>query len=155
MYCSSHQTIPFLNSALDTFKSHDSMYYTFLGWSTLAPFRANTSTTAVWPFWEAMKRGVVPSCISQIIMSILMMCRQLSCSHTSVIEVTPHSSNVTTHLINTTWKFRCFIFTTNPKPRGIPSSACSATSSLESPVQKAEPLRCLVQVYKCLLTLLL
>ena len=34
-------------------------------------------------------------------------------------------------------------FTTDPKPKGIPPSAFSGTFSLENPVQKAEPLRCL------------
>ena len=39
------------------------------------------------------------------------------------------------------WKYGRFIFTyTNPEPKGIPSSACAGTSSLENPVQKAESL---------------
>ena len=40
-------------------------------------------------------------------------------------------------------KIQVYLHYTNPKSRGIPSSACSGTSNLENPVQKAESLRCL------------
>ena len=35
------------------------------------------------------------------------------------------------------WKFERLIFITNPKPKGIPSSASQAPPSLENPIQKA------------------